>query len=167
MRTAGKTGAEIEPFTKPTNRGKPCGEPILVLGLVAGSLVAPAAAKKKKPKKVERALEVRYDQPAVGSPGVGGVTVQPSITSGVSEVYIAVEQTDDVSPLPFVRLAWDTDGDGTNDTGFTVCGGKTEEPMPIPGGTEISVFPYIAPGPQCATGFNTTGKIVFTFSNLP
>jgi hypothetical protein len=140
---------------------------LLVLGLVAGSLAAPAAAKKKKPKRVERTLEVRYDQPAIGSPGAGGVTIQPSITSGTSEIYISVEQTDDVSPLPFVRLAWDSNGDGENDTGFTVCGGKTEAPMPIPGGTEFSVFPYVAPGPQCPTGFNTMGTIVFTFSNLP
>ena len=141
---------------------------LLVLGLVAGSLAAPAAAKKKKkPKRVERTLEVRYDQPAIGSPGVGGVTIQPGIATGTNEVFLAVEQTDDVSPLPFVRLAWDSDGDGENDTGVTVCGGKTEEPIPIPGGTELSVFPYIAPGPQCPTGFNTAGTIKFTFSNLP
>jgi hypothetical protein len=140
---------------------------LLVLGLVAGSLAAPAAAKKKKPKRVERTLEVRYDQPAIGSPGVGGVTVQPPVMSGVNEIFLQVEQTDDVSPLPFVRLAWDSDGDGENDTGLTVCGGKTEEAISIPGGTELNVFPYVAPGPQCPTGFNTAGTIKFTFSNLP
>jgi hypothetical protein len=143
---------------------------LLVLGLIAGSLAAPAEAgkkKKKKPKKTTRTLEVRYDNPAIGSPGIGGFTTTPGVTTAPKEVFVSVEQTDDISPLPFVRLAWDTDGDGTNDTGFTVCGGKTEEPAPIPGGIELNIFPYVAPGPQCPTGFNTAGTIKFTFSNRP
>lgn len=145
---------------------------LLVIALIAGALAAPSAAakkkkKKKKPKRIERTQTVRYDTPAAGSPGVGGVTTVPRMANAPEEIYLAVDQTDDVSPLPFVRIAWDTDGDGTNDTGLTVCGGKTEEPIEIPGGIAIAVFPYVLPGPQCPTGFNTTGTIDFTFSNMP
>lgn len=142
---------------------------LLVVGLVAGALSAPAAGKKKKkkPKRVERTVTVTYDQPAIGSPGLTGVTFQPGIANAPEEVWLSVVQQDAVSPLPFVRLAWDTDGDGTSDTGLTVCGGQTEEPIAIPGGITINIFPYVAPGPQCTTGFNTTGTIEFTFSNLP
>jgi hypothetical protein len=143
---------------------------VLILGLVAGALSTSVAAgkkKKKKKKRIERVVEVRYDNPAVGSPGVGGATTVPGTASGPEEVWLSVEQTDDVSPLPFVRIAWDTDGDGSNDTGFTVCGGQTEEPVEIPAGTEFSLFPYVLPGPECPTGFNTMGTIRFTFSNKP
>lgn len=145
---------------------------LLVLGLVAGALAVPAAAgkkkkKSKKPKKIERSVTVPYDTPAVGSPGVGGVSTLTGIANSPEEVYLSVSQTDDVSPLPFVRVSWDTDGDGTNDTGVTVCGGTTEEPIEIPGGISMSLYPYVLPGPDCPTGFNTTGTVELTFSNMP
>lgn len=142
---------------------------LLVMGLIVGGLTTAEAAKKKKkkPKRVERELEYRYDQPAIGSPGLTGVTLNPSIATGPEEYFMTVEQTDDVSPSPSVRFSWDTDGDGRNDTGFTICGGKTEEPVEIPGGVELGVFTYILPGPQCPNGFSTTGTLKITFSNLP
>lgn len=143
---------------------------VLALALVAGAIAGPAAAgkkKKKKAKRTERTVSIRYDNPAIGSPGVGGVTTIPGTANAPGEIYMHVNQKDDVSPLPFVRVSWDTDGDGTNDTGVTICGGKTTEPIQMPGGVSMSIFPYAAPGPQCPTGFNTTGVVELTFSNMP
>lgn len=139
----------------------------LVVAVVGAATTLPAEARKKKPKKVERIIEVTYEVPAIGSPGVGGATTLPTLPTALNEIYMSVEQTDAVSPLPFVRLAWDTNGDGDADNGITVCGGKPEGPIIMPGGVEIRIFPYLAPGPECMTGFNTTGTIQFTFSNLP
>lgn len=142
----------------------------LILGMVAGGLTTAEAAKKKrkkKPKRVERVLEYRYEQPSVGATGAGGVTLNPAVATGADETYISVEQTDDVSPVPNVRFSWDTDGDGTRDTGVNICGGKTEEPVELPGGVELGVFTYPTGGAACPGTFNTTGTIKITFSNMP
>ena len=141
---------------------------MMVIGLVVGSVAtAEAGKKKRKPKRVERTLEYRYDQPSIGAPGAGGVTVNPGIATGPDDLFVSIETTDDVSPSPSVRFSWDTDGDGQNDTGVTICGGVTEEPVPLPGSVELGVFTYILPGPDCPTGFSTTGTIKVTFSNMP
>lgn len=139
----------------------------LTAGLIVGGLSTADAKKKKKPKRVERTMEYTYDQPSIGSPGVTGVTLNPAIATGPDDLYVMVEQTDAVSPSPSVRFSWDTDGDGTNDTGITICGGKTDEPVALPGSVELGVFTYILPGPDCPTGFSTTGSITLTFSNMP
>lgn len=139
---------------------------ILALGLVAGSIATAEAAKKKKPKRVERSLEYTY-QASFGSPGVTGVTLNPGIATGPDDLFVMIETTDDVSPVPSVRFSWDSDGDGSNDTGVNICGGKTEEPVPLPGSVELGVFTYILPGPGCPNGFSTNGTIKITFSNMP
>lgn len=140
---------------------------MVVLGLVVGGIATAEAKKKRKPKRVERTLEYNYDQPSVGAPGAGGVTLNPAIATGPDDLFVRIETTDDVSPSPSVRFSWDTNGDGQNDTGVTICGGKTEEPVALPGSVELGVFTYILPGPACPTGFSTTGTITLTFSNMP
>jgi hypothetical protein len=139
----------------------------LILGLVAGAMVAPAeAGKKKKKKKVTvRTVEVAYENPAFGVGGVGGACSGcPSIVSGEGEIFATIEIIDDASPTGYVDFAYDADGDGVQDLGAgpTVCG-STPEPVPVEPGTEYTAWPWLA-GAECA-GSSTSGTIKVTFSN--
>lgn len=138
----------------------------LILGLVAGAMVAPAEAQKKKKKKKKvtvRTFEVRYENPTFGAGGLGGLCLGcPSLVTGEGEVFATIEIIDDVSPTGYVDFAYDSDGDGFNDTGPTVCG-STPEPIPVEPATEYVAFPYLA-GVGCA-GSSTAGTIKATFSN--
>ena len=140
----------------------------LALSLVAGALAMPASAKKKKkkPVRVERVQESRYENPAIGTGGVGACSGCPAVASGPGERYISVEITDDALPIAGVDLSWDTDGDGTADTGITVCN-ATEEPVEIPEGVSMTGFAFVIAGPECPGGGATTGSIKVTFSNMP
>ena len=137
----------------------------LAVALVVGP--AEAGKKKKKPVKTERVVEVRYDNPAIGSYTTGGVGINyPSAPSSLTETYVSVEVMDDVNPMAGVRLRWDPDGDGSFD-GTYVCG-STAEPLVIPGGSTIEAWPYIGGDPVgCPGSSATTGTVKFTFSNLP
>ena len=140
---------------------------MMISSLVLGAVTtAEAGKKKKKPK--PRTIELRYENPAVGSPGVGGVCSGcPEIVVGSNEYFVSVVIEDDFSPAPAMRFSWDTDGDGRNDTGFTVCGAETAEPVAIPPGITMNAFPYILPGPACPTGFAVAGTIKLTFTSAP
>ena len=144
---------------------------LLVGCLAAALVVGPAeAGKRKKPKapvKSERVVELRYENPSIGSATTGGLGVNyPSAPSAVTEVYLSVEVIDDANPMAGVRLRWDPDGDGSFDSAF-VCG-KTAEPISIPGGATIEAWPYIGGDPVgCPGSSATTGTVKFTFSNLP
>ncbi len=143
---------------------------IMVLGLVVGSVATADAGKKKKKKKAPapRVMEVRYENPAIGINGVGGVCSGcPQIAVGADERFISVELDDDVSPFPTMRFSWDTDGDGRNDTGVVVCGAETDAPLEVPPGVTMTAFPYPVPGPACPTGFAVTGSIKITFTATP
>ena len=139
---------------------------MLALTTAASMLAIPAEAK-KKPKKVVRVVEARYDQPAIGSGTTGGVGLGiPQIPTGLKEVFVSIEVADDVNPMAGVRVRWDVDGDGTSDEAFFVCG-KTEEPVPIPGGVTLDIFPYIGGDASCPGSSATTGTVTATLSNLP
>ena len=145
----------------------------LVLGLVAGSLSAPAVAKKKKPKKVERVVELTYDLGATGAgaPVGTGACLRPTnscgdIPTGSTEKYVTVEITDAAGlPVAF-SLTQDTDPDaiGSESDLGEFCG-KTEEPIAIEPGFTIVVFPWTV-GPACGS-VATTGTVKATLSNLP
>ena len=139
----------------------------LVLSLIAAALMAPAEAKKKR-KKVTRVAEARYENPSIGSNQTGGLGINiPSYPSLPNEIFVSVEVTDDVNPMAGVRVRWDLDGDSTSDGAFFVCG-STPEPVAIPGGVTLDVFPYIG-GDQlsCPGSIPTAGTVKMTFSNMP
>lgn len=139
---------------------------LLALSAAASMLAVPAEAK-KKPKKIQRIAEVRYEQPAIGSGTTGGVGLGiPSIPTSSKEVFVSIEVTDDVNPMAGVRVRWDVDGDSTSDGAFFVCG-KTEAPVAIPGGVTLDVFPYIGGDASCPGSSATTGTVKATLSNLP
>jgi len=145
----------------------------LVLGLVAGALSAPAVAKKKKPKKVERVVEITYDAGAtgVGSPVGTGVCFRPTnscgdIPVGSTEKFITVELKD-TSGLPVsFSLTQDTDPEalGSESDLGDFCG-KTDEPIQIEPGFTVIVFPWTL-GPACGS-VATSGTVSATLSNLP
>lgn len=155
----------------------------VVIGLVAGSLAAPAMAKKKKPKKpvrVEEVIEIEYQG------GNGGVAT-PAFTGGVclndpsmpfscksaiptiAAEYIKVEVTDASGQKAggFISQG-DTDGDTVADGYGQFCGGHAEPvQLTVPAAAvDISLYAGVcsdASGPSVVT----SGTITVTFSNLP
>lgn len=139
----------------------------LALGLLVGALIGPAEAgkKKKKKKPAPYTLEVPYDKPAIGVLGAGVSFGGPVIASNATNVYLTVEIIDDLSPVGYGEFSWDTNGDGINDTGVTVCG-ETEEPVEVPANLSMTGFMWAVPGPDCA-GASTSGLVKATFSATP
>lgn len=138
----------------------------LTAALVAGALVVPAeAGKKKKP----RVAEGAYENPAVGVPGlVGTSSAGGAVEFGTlpTEGTISVTVDDDGGGSPFLTFSQDTD---TSDAGWeifaTACGG-TDEPLPITGGLPVRVSVYTTPGPDdpTCTGPATSGTINASFA---
>lgn len=139
----------------------------LILGLVFGSIATAEAGKKKKKKPAPPyTMEATYDTPAIGTAGAGVSTQGISFPSSETHVWVTIEITDDVSPTAHGSFSWDTDGDGVSDTGFVVCG-STPEPVNVPANTTINGFIWGLPGPDCPTGFSTSGSVKATFSATP
>lgn len=140
----------------------------LALGLLGGALVAPAeAGKKRKPKRVERRAEASYTGAfnvlyfSTGGENFGGV----AFPTGGSEKYLSLE-IKDASGLPsFATVGQDLDGDDFADTSHEVCG-KTEEPIKIEAGYDVTVF--LKQGPCGGSpALVTQGTVSAIFSNLP
>ncbi len=142
----------------------------LALSLVAGAMTAPAMAKKKKPKKpvrVERVQESRYEMPwGFSLAGTGACSGCPSFPNGEDETWIKVEVIDDAAPSAEISLSWDTDGDGIADTGVNVCG-ATDGFVAIPGSVSPTAFPSSIGGPECPGSAATSGAIKVTYANMP
>ena len=135
---------------------------LLVLGLIAGMMAAPAeAGKKKKAKKpTVRTLEVRYENPAFGLGGVGGgCSGCPSIAFAPDETYAVFIIEDDVSPSGYIDLSYDVDGDGLQDLGAgpTVCG-STPEPVEVEPSASYTAWPWVA-GAGCPGSSSLAGTI--------
>jgi hypothetical protein len=144
---------------------------ILVVGLAAslvfGSLTSAEAGKKKKPKKVQRVEEQAYIAPAYfywapSGDNIGGV----KFTTGPTDNFVSIEIEDSTGMDVSASVGQDPEGDGTVAT--TRFCTKTEEPLPIEPGLEVTVFVFVGPctqppGPAVAT----QGTVIGTFSNLP
>lgn len=145
----------------------------LVAGLMVGSLGAPADAqkKKKKPQRTEREVTSDYQAPAIGSSDVGGACPAATNSCGTfiataEESYMKVVIEDAAGGPVAASVAWDADGDGLSETGFTLCG-ETAGFLPIDNRFEINVFAWALPSSSCPDGHATMGTITATFSNLP
>lgn len=142
----------------------------VVAALVAGALVGPAeAGKKKKKPPAPRVAEAGYDNPAVGIPGVigspaaGGAFEFPTMTT---ENNVEVEIADDAGGSVTFTMSQDSD---SNNPGYEIMGtwcGATEEPVQIAPGLPLRVSVYTVPGPDqpACTGPATSGTIKATFT---
>lgn len=139
----------------------------LVLSLASASAVSTTAQAKKKKKKAPKpyTMTATYDQPAIGTAGAGVSSGGPAFTSSATNVFMSIEIADDASPTPYGDFSWDTDGDGVNDTGVTVCGTEAKD-LQVPANTAITGFMWALPSPFCA-GFSTSGTVEATFSATP
>ena len=151
---------------------------VLVLGLVVGSLMGPAAAgkkkkKKKKPAKVVRTVQGNYDTPAIGHPdvlvGCSGSTGCATIGIGPKERYIKLEVVD-ASGLPvYASAGQDLDGDQFADNSFSFCGTTGAEAVAVEPGYDLNIFISAFPGVRsvCAGAAVGPGKVIGKVSNLP
>jgi hypothetical protein len=151
------------------------------MGLLAGALVGPADAKKKKPrvKKVERVVEVEYTGPGVGvvTPNASGgacpfkdVTTQEciEIPLELGEAYVKIEMADASGQKVAGYISQgDTSGDGIADGFAEFCGGHAEPVQLISTSVPVRVSFYNGATAECAPSVATTGTITATFSNLP
>ncbi len=145
----------------------------LTLGLLAGAMVAPAeAGKKKKPKRVERQAQGTYAAPAtlVGSctqtDGIGCM----GIVSGPGENFVSAEVTDSLGQPVAISVEADLDGNNTTETDFGMFCGKTDKPIAIEPGVELIFWvgrADVIAATACAPGIATQGTLDVTFSNLP
>src|SRR3990170_591935 len=123
----------------------------LILGLLAGAMIAPAEAgkKKKKKKKVTRKVEAVYQAPGFGTASVG-IGCSPALGScgnfsiGQKEKWAKITLIDQTGTPTAFSVAQDTEpGDPTNtiETNHgTFCGTTGEEPIQILPGYEMTVF---------------------------
>ncbi len=147
----------------------------LALGLLAGALVGPADAgkkKKKKPVKVTREVQGSYSAPAtvVGACSQTDAIGCVRIPSGPGEKYLTAEVTDGHGQPVVISVQADLDGDNRTETVYGAFCGKTEEPIQVDEGVEVTFWvgsPIHAVPNLCAPGIGTQGTIDVTFSNLP
>lgn len=152
----------------------------LTAGLVAGALVGPADAKKKKPVvRTERVVEVDYQ-----TTGIGVAT--PARTTGVcpfadvqaqqcvevfpeaGEKFVKVEVKDASGQKQYGFISQgDTDGDGISDGYGNFCGTHAEPVELASASAAVRVSFYPGATTDCAPSIATTGTVVYTFSNLP
>lgn len=143
----------------------------LVGSLLVGSVCLPAQAR-KKPKRVQRTAEGHYGNPAIGVPGVVGVTTAGGAVTfplKASEAFISVEITDDSGAPVMATLSQETDPDNTGwDIFATICG-TTDQALEVVPGQEVRIAVYTTSGPSRPTcaGPATAGDVKVTLSNLP
>lgn len=156
----------------------------VVVGLVAGAMVMPAEAgkKKKKPVRIEQVVEVPY------TGGEVGVSTPAASAGGClngTEVFNCKQILPPVGNFPYIKIEiqdatgltvggfiaqQDSDGDGLQDGYGTFCGAHAESvPLELPGtAVGISLYPGACDNAGTpAPSTPTTGTIVATFSNMP
>lgn len=135
---------------------------VLLPLVVVGVLVVPAppaspADDTRQPK--SRTVELHYDE---SSPYFRGCGSCPYTFAYRNDRWATVEVIDDVSPTGYVDIVWESRSD--DDPGYFVVCGETSEPQRIPPNAELVGFPWAHPGPDCPTGFSTSGTIRITFT---
>lgn len=117
-----------------------------------------------------RVVEITYTGSAIGSadtPAIypTGPLFPVNFIPAGGEVLATIEIVDDASPNASAGFSYDSDGDGLNDTGFSVCG-STPEPVEVIPGTQYNIFPYLLPSTGCTDGVATSGTIIVTFNKV-
>jgi hypothetical protein len=149
----------------------------VMLGLLAGAMVVPAEAKKrKKPKRVSRTVKVPYSAPGFGT-ATATIGCSPALGScgnfpiGPKDLFVKVTLTDQTGTPTAFSVGQDTEpGDPTNNiekNHGTFCGTTGKRPIALVPGAEITVFIWAWGDAACPTGIGTTGIVKAKFSNLP
>ena len=148
---------------------------LIVIGLVAGAMVGPADAKKKKLRRKERKVELAYQFGSPGVPGAVGACLAAAgvegsacidVPLGPGEKYVVVEAVDATGLSPSGILAQDTDPASPGFEIFAEFCGSTPEPVAITEGLPLRISLYTVPSPTCP-GLTTTGTINATLSTMP
>ncbi len=146
-----------------------------VFVLLVGTLVAPAVAAKRKPRKVTREAVMTYDYPTFASasgPADYGVCYpcHPDFPTSAHERWVTVSVEDAVGPAPVAFSIWEVAPDGYQqpvEGGGPFCGSSGEQPVEIRPGYEVFVYVYASGDVVCPGGFATTGTVTAVFSNVP
>ena len=143
-----------------------------ILGLLAGSLAAPADAAKKK--RTKRTVKGSYDAPALivaGSCSQTGGIGCVSIVTAAKERYLRAKVTDQHGQPVYVSISANLEGDDfEDDTSYGSFCGKTKKPIPVDPGVELHLWVGFQVDPGfvgCVPGIATSGTIKVTLSNLP
>ena len=145
----------------------------LVISLIAGVLLAPAEARRRR--RIVQRVKAEYQTPALGhsdavigclliADGLGCVDLIPR--AGMK--YLKLRIKDDSGTSTYAAVSQDLDGDGVGDVDYPSVCGKTTKAIKIRPGYEVTVFIKGGPGadPPCP-GVGTSGTVQATFSNLP
>ena len=145
----------------------------IVVGLLAGAVVAPAEAgkkKKKKPKRVETVYSGTYDTPAPGAPGLAwrancGAPNTGCLlfTSGAKDKFLKIDLTDTSGQAVYAEL-WSGTADGFDTRAAQICG-STEEVLEISSSMSYALV-LTPPDPTVCQAPATQGSITATLSNL-
>lgn len=146
---------------------------LLALGLVFGSLVGSAEAKKPKKAKT-RVVEYHYQVPSPAVSGVAGFCLAGNgvdtgcneIATSITERYVSVVVADSTGQPTNWYLAQDTDTSNTGLEIFASGCGETAAPVPITPGLTLRVQVAAVGGPDCP-GAATTGDVTVTLSSKP
>lgn len=143
----------------------------LLFVLVAGMLVAPADAAKRKPKKVTREAVATYRYPAVGSPSTRSACLPcPVFTISATERWVKMEVFDDASLAPVAfSIFQNTDNNNAvlEKVGGPFCGSSGKQPVEITPGVDVGFTVYSFGDVVCPGAVGTTGTVRAVFSNVP
>ena len=149
---------------------KKTGLVFLLLTLLAATLVAPADAAKRNPKKVTREALITYSHPAVGSPSTKSACLPcPAVEISASERWVTMEVFDDnsLSPVAF-SLFQNTDDDlALEGVGGPFCGSTGKDPVEVTPGEAVGITVYASGDVVCPGAVGTRGTVKAVFSNVP
>jgi hypothetical protein len=145
----------------------------LVISLIAGPLLAPAEARKRR--RIVQRAKATYETPAlghgdaaIGCLGDAAVFSCVNFTPRAGMKYLRLQIKDQSGTSTYALVSQDLDGDDVGDTDYPNVCGKTAKPIKIRPGYEVTVFINAGPGadPPCP-GIGTSGTVQATFSNRP